>query len=267
MRMTPPWPETMLKLGQRVRALKFSPCGSFLASGSIHLLHVCDRRGNLTRLIGHTSGIRHLSFSKDGKYLASTGHDRSIRIWPTNSTRAPQQYAKKLLGHLRHISCLGFSPDDSDLLASADYSAIKLWNVEQEVCMHSFNHRYAAIRSLCFLPAREQRHTCIFVTSTGSLIRTCWDDLSDVTNDIVDMPGLGEVETSTFSHCGSLHAAMSPEGQAITLCNMRTMTVVQRMSIRQDMASPYNVLGFSPDGKRWSSPWTNMECMFVKCMI
>jgi WD40 repeat protein len=213
MRMTPPWPETTLKLGQRVKALKFSPCGSFLASGSIlspYLVHICDRRGSLTRLIGHTSAIRHLSFSKDGKYLASAGNDKSIRIWPTNSTRVPQQSVKKLSGHLCSITYLDFSPDDSNLLASGGASESKLWNVEQEVCIYSFNHRCECIRSLCFLPAREKRHTCTFVTSTGSLIRTSWDDLSGITSDIVIMPGLGKVHTSTFSHCGSLFAAACP---------------------------------------------------------
>jgi WD40 repeat protein len=255
MRMTPPWPETTLKLGQTVRALKFSPCGSFLASGSGSgssrspgLVHICDRHGSLTRLIGHTSGIRHLSFSSDGKHLASTGYDMSIRIWPTNSTRVPQQSDKKLRGHRSLISCLDFSPDDSNLLASGDAAAVKLWNVEQEVCIYSFNHRYDAIRSLCFLPTREERHTCTFVTSTGSLIRTYWEDLSGITNDIVDMPGLGEVRTSAFSHCGSLLAAASP-GQAVTLYNMRTMSVVQRISLRRYMAAPNNHLAFSPDGK------------------
>jgi hypothetical protein len=49
MRRTPPWPETKLMLlGHCVGALKFSPCGSFLASGSFrppYLVHIFDRRG------------------------------------------------------------------------------------------------------------------------------------------------------------------------------------------------------------------------------
>jgi WD40 repeat protein len=228
----------MLKLGQRVGALKFSPCGS---GSNRHPWHVCicDRRGSLTRLMGHTSGVHHLSFSKDGKHLASTRHDKSIRMWPTNCTRVPQQSDKKLQGQLRLAGSLDFSPDDSNLLASAD---------EQEACTCSFNHMNDAIRSLCFLPAREKRRTCIFVTSTESPIRACWDDLSGVTSDVVDMPGLGKVQMSTFSHCGSLLAAACPNSRTITLCNMRTMAVVQRMSIRHHTAARNNVLAFSHDG-------------------
>ena len=104
MERTPPWPETKVYLGRSQdhgtrSSLKFSPCGSFLANGA-SLLSICDRRrGRITCLIGHTSSIRHLSFSKDGKYLASSGADNSIRIWPTNPTTGlPQQSDKTLLG-------------------------------------------------------------------------------------------------------------------------------------------------------------------------
>jgi WD40 repeat protein len=298
MRMKPPWPETKLKLlGQRgvgVGALKFSPCGSFLASGSgasgdsssSYLLHVCDRHGRQTCLGGHTSGICALSFSIDGNYLASTGcrgNDTLIRIWPTNSTKFPQQSDKTLQGQQETIHFLDFSPNDSNLLVSGDSAAMKLWNVEQEVCIYSFNHGCGAIRSLCF-PALDEGNKCIFVSSTGSLIRTCWDDLSGITSDIVDMPGLGEVQASAFSPCGSLFAAASPllgnagpdsytstlynmismkarpESYTFALYNMVSMTVVQRLTIFEDLHAPAYLafspdlhaptfLAFSPDGK------------------
>jgi WD40 repeat protein len=198
MKMTPPWPATKIVLGQNVPVLKFSPCGSFLAAGALsppYLVRICDRRGRQTCLRGHTSGILCLSFSNDGNYLASTGSghagdDRSIRIWPTNSTtRLPQQSDKTLRGHQRGISCLDFSPGDSNLLASGDFDgAIKLWNVEQEVRIYSFDHTFGSNMSLYFTVQGEGQK-CIFVTRTGSLIRTWWNDLSDIESDIVNMPG------------------------------------------------------------------------------
>jgi WD40 repeat protein len=250
MTMTPPWPKTKLTLtGQMVGCVEFSPCGSFLACGSCqspYLLDICDRRGSLTRLTGHTSSIGPLSFSSDGKYLASAGCEASIRIWPTNSARMPQQSDKELQrNHPRSVVFMDFSSYDSNLLASADHTAVKLWNVEREVCIYSFDVSWNWIRSLCFPPGRENRHTCIFLRANGSLIRACWDDLSGITSDIVVMPGLGRVSASAFSHCGSLLAAMSSEGEAVTLYNMRTMTVVQRTSIQPHV----DHLAFSPNGK------------------
>jgi WD40 repeat protein len=263
MRMTPPWPATKLELEQMVGALKFSPCGSFLVSGTWlppYLVHICDRRGRQTCLRGHTSGIFFLSFSNDGNYLASAGcntNDESIRIWPSEpTTRLPQQSDRTLRGHRRVINCLDFSPHDTNLLASGDAGAIKLWNVEHEVCIYSFDHSCGYIPTLCF-PVQEEGQKCIFLTQDGSLIRTWWNDPSDTESDIVDMPGLGQVWTSAFSNCGSLLAAVSSDGDTVTLYDIRAMTVVQSLSIdrntmnRNTIVAPYNsmCLTFSPDDK------------------
>jgi WD40 repeat protein len=266
MRMTPPWPATKLRMGLNVATLKFSPCGSFLATGaysSPYLVHICDRRGRQTCLTGHTQGILFLSFSNDGNYLASAGcsrYDTSIQIWPANSTtRLPQQSDKTLRGHQRVINCLDFSPDDTNILASGEYGTIKLWNVEQEVCIFSFDHFCGSIRSLYF-PVEDEGQKCIFVTADGSLVRTWWNDLSEIESDIVDMPGLGSVQTLTFSHCRSLLAAVSlgGGGGAVTIYNMLTLTVVRRLPLPGDMyLAPYNCLTFSPDGKTLVLRFTN----------
>ena len=248
MRMIPPWPDTIVTMGQMLGSLKFSPCGSFLASGacsSPYLVYICDRRGRQTCLTGHASSISFLSFSNDGKYLASAGsssNDTSIRIWPTNSTKLPQQSDKSLRGHQRVISCLDFSPGDSNIMASGEYPcALKLWNVEQEVCLYSFDHRSGLIGSM-FFPAANEGNKCIFITSAGSLIQTSWDDFSRITSDTVAMPELGAVQVSAFSQCGSLLAAGSPgDGHTLTLYDMRTMTVVQRLSYQQnDVVEPFS---------------------------
>jgi WD40 repeat protein len=258
-RMTPPWPQGKIRMLERVGALKFSPCGSFLASSDYfhpYLVHISDRRGRQTCLRGHTSGILILSFSNDGNYLVSAGSREydSIRIWPTHpTTKLPQQSEKTLRGHRGVMTCLDFSPGDSNLLASGDtQGAIRFWNVEQEVCIHSFDLTFAFIESLSF-PAHDEGQKCIFVTSTGLLIRTWWNDLSDIESDIVDMPGLDRDQPSAFSHCGSLLAAAAPgrDGYIVTLYDMINPTVVRTLTIPRNMSlGPYHgLLAFSPDGK------------------
>lgn len=119
--------------------------------------------------------------------------------------------------------------------------------MEQEVCIYNFDHRRGYIRSLLF-PAVDEGHIYIYVASSGSFICICWSDLSGITSDIFDMPGLGQVEISAFSQCGSLIAAVSCDGRTLTLYNFITMAVVQRLSNRQHIGMPH-CLVFSPDGK------------------
>jgi WD40 repeat protein len=228
------------------KVLKFSPCGSFLASGTWsppHLVHIYDRRGRGTCLRGHSRPILCLSFSNDGNYLASAGcrGSDSIRIWSTHPTsRLPQQSEKTLRGHQRgRLTCLDFSTGDSNLLASGDTDgAIQLWNVEHEVCIYSFVQTFGFIQSLYFPTVHDEgQRKCIFVTGDGSLIQTHWgDDLSDIESHIVDMSGLDGVKTSAFSHCGSLLAYSSPDGDTVTLYDMKTLTVVRRLSIPRNMS-------------------------------
>ncbi|HKB03330.1 MAG TPA: serine/threonine-protein kinase [Gemmataceae bacterium] len=76
----------------------------------------------------HTSGVRSVAISRDGKVLASGGLDHSIYLWDTKTwtPRGP------LTGHTGEVPGLSFSPDDTRLAsvtAVNDTCLIRLWNV------------------------------------------------------------------------------------------------------------------------------------------
>ena len=84
--MTIPQP----KGSQRPIALRFSPCGRFLASGawwqsklklvSIRLWEIASKK-NIATFWSHTTDVQDLQFSPDGAMLASAGHDGVIYLW------------------------------------------------------------------------------------------------------------------------------------------------------------------------------------------
>lgn len=64
---------------------------------------------------GHTEAILHVSYSPDGRHLASGGGDTTVRFWDTN-TCLPRHTC---YGHKNHVLCTAWSPDGKRF-ASAD---------------------------------------------------------------------------------------------------------------------------------------------------
>jgi WD40 repeat protein len=68
-----------------ITAVAFAPDGSLVFYGSTDCsIHVVDvaTRAVVAVLGGHVGGVNALTFSLDGKTLASAGGDGLVRLWP-----------------------------------------------------------------------------------------------------------------------------------------------------------------------------------------
>lgn len=70
----------------------------------------------------HDGEIHDLSFSPDGRLLATAGADREIRLWDTQSL----EYAV-LLGHSLPVFDLAFTPDSLALVSGSADADVRLW--------------------------------------------------------------------------------------------------------------------------------------------
>lgn len=67
--------------------------------------------------LGHSDAVLHVSYSPDGKRLASGGGDMAVRFWHVSSSTP----AHTSLGHKHHVLCTGWVPNGL-LFVSADKS-------------------------------------------------------------------------------------------------------------------------------------------------
>jgi WD40 repeat protein len=156
-----------------VYSVAFSPDGRLLASGScgqpltqspwcaqgeIKLWDVASGR-EVRTLTGHTSDVRSVAFSPDGRLLASGSCGQpltqspwcaqgEIKLWDVASGRE----VRTLTGHTSSVLSVAFSPDGRLLASGSRDKTIKLWEVATGSEVRSLKGHTSDVRSVAFRP-------------------------------------------------------------------------------------------------------------------
>ncbi|MFB4278951.1 AAA family ATPase [Nonomuraea sp. MTCD27] len=116
-------------------ALAFSPDSGGLAAGvGDDRVLVLDVRGpahTSTRLAftGHGAEVLAVAFSPDGRTLASTSADGTIRLWDVAAQRL---VGAPLTGHTDAVTSVAFSPDGRILASASADRTVRLWDVKAQ---------------------------------------------------------------------------------------------------------------------------------------
>lgn len=118
-------------------AADFSPDGKLVAlgqggetdKGQIHLLDTSN--GTLVRDVsGHQYGVTDLRFSRDGKYLLSTGRDTTLRITEVEDGKEVAALGTPRGGQFKDwLSALAVSPDQKTVAATDIAGLIHVWSL------------------------------------------------------------------------------------------------------------------------------------------
>ncbi|KAG8687059.1 hypothetical protein FRC09_013723, partial [Ceratobasidium sp. 395] len=184
--------------GHTVGAAGFSPDVTRVAVGSpIWIYDTYTGRKLIGQLDGHTNRIRTLTFSPDGRTLASGSEDNTLRLWDTETGTS---LAGPLRGHTLAVISVIFSLDGRFVISGSNDYTVRVWDARTGETVGVPIRPALQARSLALMP--------------GGRLATCGSDY-DYNVTVCDIDSGAVLFDCTGHQAGVSSLLTSPNGRLL----------------------------------------------------
>jgi WD40 repeat protein/serine/threonine protein kinase len=209
---------------------------------------------DLHTLIGHRAEVLAVSWSPDGKSLATGGRDGTAKVWDAVDGRE----LLTLHGHMGLVSSVSWSPDSKRLATASDDETVKVWEVASRRELLTLPGHTNGALSVSWSPDGKR-----LATGSGDGTAKVWD--VDSRRELVSLKeDMGAVSSMRWSPDGkrkvSANAvscvAWSPDGKRLATASGDGNTKVWDAASGRGLLTlrghrgPVLSVAWSPDGKK-----------------
>ncbi|MEH1902815.1 MAG: serine/threonine-protein kinase [Nostoc sp.] len=126
-------------------------------------------------LQGHESSVLSVAISPDGKTIASSGDDSTIKLW--NLTTGKQ--ISSLNGYSQQVNVVVISPDGKTLVSGSNDNTIKIWNLARRKLIRTLDGHSDSVHALAIsadsetlVSGSDDNTIKVWDLATGEQIRT-----------------------------------------------------------------------------------------------
>jgi WD40 repeat protein/energy-coupling factor transporter ATP-binding protein EcfA2 len=185
------------------------------------------------RLAEHQGMLESVSFSPDGKYLATASRDRTVKIW---SREGKQQTITLQEAKGEGFNSVAFSPDGKLIATGSWDNTAKIWNREGKL-LHTLKGHDKAVLEVAFSPNSQ-----LLATASWDNTVKVWSRDGKLLHTLKGHQN--KVNSVTFSPDGQLIASVGWD-KTVKLWNLQGKEL-NSFPAHQDMIW---TVSFSPDGK------------------
>jgi WD40 repeat protein len=173
----------------------------------------------------HAAGwVRCLDVAPNGKWLATGGSDRRLKLWALDAGKPADKPARDIEAHAGWVEAVAFSPDGALVVTGGADNAVNVWNAADLTLVKALTGHTNFVRDVAWVPdgsafvsGSEDGKLLVWDAKTFALVRTV--AFGGANDQFGQNPALSGVHRLHVSHDGKLLAA---GGKALTLFDRAT---------------------------------------------